>query len=351
MTSPSPHPMMHFGLEFSWNPSDIAFWLNGHWNGVDAPEISGFAALDQAGPTDLSFLDQEKRTVDLQRSEAGLVLVSSHLSIATDLSRPLIVVDDAKAAMIQLLEKLAQQKRKLEGTESGAVVSEHAKVHPSARIEAGAVVQEGVVIEADVLVQSGAVIGAGVIVGSGSIIGSGVKLLASCRIGKHCIIQSNTVVGSDGFGYVKVDTGLKKIPHLGSVVIEDHVEIGANCTIDQGMLSPTRIKEGAKLDNLVHIAHNVIVGAHTVIAAQTGVAGSVVIGSACRIGGQVGFVDGIHIADGVEIAAQSGVMNSIEQVGAKVWGSPAMPAQQFRKSFVLFRRLPELVKAIGIHEK
>jgi UDP-3-O-[3-hydroxymyristoyl] glucosamine N-acyltransferase len=135
------------------------------------------------------------------------------------------------------------------------------------------------------------------------------------------------------------------------VVIEDQVEIGANCSIDQGMLSPTRIHQGVKIDNQVHIAHNVQVGAHTVIAAQTGVAGSVVIGKACRIGGQVGFVDGIHIADGVEVAAQSGIMNSIHEPGSKVWGSPAMPAQQFRKSFVLFRRLPELVKTWTAHEK
>lgn len=351
MTSPSTSPIMHFGYEFSWNPKEIALWLHGEWNGLATKQITGFAALEQAGPNDLSFLDQEKRIDDFNQSKAGLILVSRSLSVAADLSRPLVVVPDAKAAVIQLLEKVVLQKRKWEGIESGAVVSEQAKVHPSARIESGAVIQAGATIEANVHVQAGVLIGEGVSVGSGSTIGSGVQLLASCRIGRNCIIQSNTVVGADGFGYVKGEKGLKKIPHLGSVVIEDHVEIGANCTIDQGMLSPTQIKEGVKLDNLVHIAHNVIVGSHTVIAAQTGVAGSVVIGRACRIGGQVGFVDGIQIADGVEIAAQSGVMNSIEQPGAKVWGSPAMPAQQFRKSFVLFRRLPELVKSFGKHEK
>ena len=336
---------------FSWLPNEIATWVQGELIGNLNGYISGFAALNQAQKFQLSFLDDEKLLGQLDSCQAGLILVSSQFDLSKFRDRAFIRVQNPRESLLLLLNKATESQQAQRGIEAGALVSESAQVHETAWIQAGAMVCEGVVLEAGVQVHAGALIAHGVRVGANTIVGSGVQLLAACQIGKNCIIQSNTVIGSDGFGYMMSATGLQKIPHLGSVVIEDQVEIGANCSIDQGLLSPTRIQLGVKIDNQVHIAHNVQVGAHTVIAAQTGVAGSVVIGQACRIGGQVGFVDGIQIADRVEVAAQSGIMNSILEPGAKVWGSPAMPAQQFRKSFVLFRRLPELVKTWTAHEK
>jgi UDP-3-O-[3-hydroxymyristoyl] glucosamine N-acyltransferase len=336
---------------FSWHPTNIAEWVQGELVGTPVAQINGFATLADAGPNQLTFLDDAKYLAQLNACQAALVLVSAHINLPSNLKMACIRVPNAREALLVLLQKATETIKQASGIEAGAWVSESAQIHETAWIHAGAVVRAGAIIDAEVQVHSGALISEGVVVGAGTQIGSGVQLLAACRIGKKCIIQSNTVIGSDGFGYMLGSSGLQKIPHLGSVVIEDQVEIGANCSIDQGMLSPTRIHQGVKIDNQVHIAHNVQVGAHTVIAAQTGVAGSVVIGKACRIGGQVGFVDGIHIADGVEVAAQSGIMNSIHEPGSKVWGSPAMPAQQFRKSFVLFRRLPELVKTWTAHEK
>lgn len=336
---------------FSWHPTEIAEWVQGDLIGNPTGQISGFATLPEATSAQLSFLDDPKFLPYLNNCQASLVLVSANIDIPSNLTTTCIRVPNAREALLVLLQKATKPQSHNAGIEVGAYVSESAQVHKTAWVQSGAVVRAGATIEADVQIQSGALISEGVVVGAGSRIGSGVQLLAACQIGKNCIIQSNTVIGSDGFGYMLGNAGLIKIPHLGSVVIEDQVEIGANCSIDQGMLSPTRIHQGVKIDNQVHIAHNVQVGAYTVIAAQTGVAGSVVIGKGCRIGGQVGFVDGIQIADGVEVAAQSGIMNSIQEPGAKVWGSPAMPAQQFRKSFVLFRRLPELVKAWTAHEK
>jgi len=336
---------------FSWLAADIADWVQGELVGTIDEPITGFAALNQAEKFQLSFLDDEKHLEELVTSGAGLILISARFDLSNFTNRAFIRVENPRQSLLVLLKKAKENQNTNRGIQSGARVDESAVVHETAWIQAGAVVGKGAVLESNVQVLAGAYIADGVVVGANTTVGSGVQLLAACRIGKHCIIQSNTVIGSDGFGYMPGAEGLQKIPHLGSVVIEDNVEIGANCSIDQGMLSPTRIQQGVKIDNQVHIAHNVQVGAHTVIAAQTGIAGSVRIGKACRIGGQVGFVDGIQIADGVQVASQSGIMNSILEPGAKVWGSPAMPAQQFRKSFVLFRRLPELVKIWSAHEK
>ena len=336
---------------FSWLAADIATWVQGELVGNVEGNITGFSALNQAKKFQLSFLDDVKHVEQLESCQASLILVSSQFNLSKFSDKAFIRVKNPREALMVLLKRATDNQHIQRGIEAGAWLAKTAIVHETAWIQSGAIVREHAVIGAGVQVHAGAVVGEGVKVGANTRIGSGVQLLAACQIGQNCIIQSNTVIGSDGFGYMLDTQGLQKIPHLGSVVIEDQVEIGANCSIDQGMLSPTRIQQGVKIDNQVHIAHNVQVGSHTVIAAQTGVAGSVVIGKACRIGGQVGFVDGIQIADGVEVAAQSGIMNSILEPGAKVWGSPAMPAQQFRKSFVLFRRLPELVKTWTAHEK
>jgi UDP-3-O-[3-hydroxymyristoyl] glucosamine N-acyltransferase len=190
-------------------------------------------------------------------------------------------------------------------------------------------------------------IGENVQIGSNCTIHAGVKIYANCVIKNHVIIHANTVIGSDGFGFApNADGTFSKIPQLGNVVIGDHVEIGSNCCIDRATMGNTLIENGVKLDNLIQIAHNVVIGKNTVIAAQTGVSGSTKIGASNMIGGQVGIVGHIHTAEGVKIQAQSGVNKSITAPGQAVYGSPALDYKDFVKSYVVFRKLPELQKKL-----
>ena len=173
-----------------------------------------------------------------------------------------------------------------------------------------------------------------------------------CTIGKHCTIHAGAIIGSDGFGFTpNAENNYQKVPQIGTVILEDHVDVGANTTIDRATLGATRICRGVKIDNLIQIAHNVEIGENTVIAAQTGIAGSTKIGANCLIGGQVGIVGHIQIADEVKIAAQSGIGASIEEVGSIVQGSPAIPIVHFKKAYIGFRNLPDIQRQLRALEK
>ena len=188
-------------------------------------------------------------------------------------------------------------------------------------------------------------VGESVTIGRNCILYPGVRVYRGCVIGDNCIIHANTVIGADGFGFAPTEDGsYKKIPQTGNVVLEDDVEIGANCTLDRSTMGSTVIRKGVKIDNLIQIAHNVEVGENTVIAAQAGVAGSTKIGANCMIGGQVGISGHIVIADGTKIAAQSGIMSSIKTEGAVVMGSPSMNYNDYMRSYAIFRKLPKITK-------
>jgi UDP-3-O-[3-hydroxymyristoyl] glucosamine N-acyltransferase len=177
-------------------------------------------------------------------------------------------------------------------------------------------------------------------------------IYSDCILGESCTIHSGVIIGSDGFGFApSSDQEYTKVPQIGNVIIESHVEIGANTCIDRATLGSTIIRKGVKLDNLIQIAHNVEIGEHTVIAGQTGIAGSTKIGSNCLIGGQVGIVGHITIANNVKIAAQSGVQNSIDVDGTIVQGSPAFAIGDYKRSYVLFRSLPRIKSRLDIIEK
>ena len=190
-------------------------------------------------------------------------------------------------------------------------------------------------------------IGDNCVIGDDTTIFAGVKIYSDCIIGKNVTIHSGVIIGGDGFGFQpNSENNYQKVAQIGNVIIEDHVEIGANSTIDRATLGSTIIRKGVKLDNLIQIAHNVEIGENTVIAAQTGVAGSTKIGKNCMIGGQVGIVGHIQIADGVKIAAQSGIGNSLTTPNEIVQGSPAFNISDYKRSYVMFRKLPELEKKI-----
>jgi UDP-3-O-[3-hydroxymyristoyl] glucosamine N-acyltransferase len=188
-------------------------------------------------------------------------------------------------------------------------------------------------------------------IGDNTIIKPGVKIYKDCIIGNNCTIHSGTVIGSDGFGFAPQDSGYEKVYQIGNVVIEDNVEIGANTTIDRATLGSTIIRKGVKLDNLIQVAHNVEIGEHTVIAAQSGISGSTKLGKYCMVGGQAGFVGHITIADEVKVAAQSGVEKTVKNKGEILQGSPAYNARQYQRSYVVYRKLPDLQKKIYELEK
>jgi len=195
-------------------------------------------------------------------------------------------------------------------------------------------------------------IGRDVTIGAHTILYPGARILDRCRVGDHCILHPNVVVGSDGFGFTPQEDGsYKKVMHVGNVIIEDKVEIGAQSAIDRGTMGSTIIREGVKMDNLIQVGHNVEIGAHTVIAAQTGIAGSTKIGKHCRIGGQVGFVGHLEIADGTQIQAQSGIASNVKEPNQALFGYPAFSYRDFVRSHAVFKRLPELYKKLNALEK
>jgi UDP-3-O-[3-hydroxymyristoyl] glucosamine N-acyltransferase len=231
-----------------------------------------------------------------------------------------------------------------------------ARIHKSVRLKnnvsvgAYCLIDSHSVLAKNVQLMPHSIIGNNVRIGANTTIGSHVVIYDNCEIGSNVLIHSGTVIGSSGFGFYKKEDRFRRIPHVGKVVIEDNVEIGANCCIDRGTLGETRIKKGAKLDNLIQVAHNVVIGENTLMAAQTGIAGSTVIGKNVTIAGQVGIVGHVAIGDGVTIGAQSGVIASIEE-GKTVSGYPARDHMESLKKEIYIRRIPEILKDLADKKK
>ena len=255
---------------------------------------------------------------------------------------------DAYTGFAQLLGKYQEMvTQQLRGIQQPCHISPSAKIAGDVYIGAFSYIGENVKIESGSKVFPNSFIGDGVTIGKGCIIHPGVKIYHDCELGNHVVIHAGTVIGSDGFGFApQADGSFKKVPQIGNVILEDHVEIGANTTIDRATMGSTIIRSGAKLDNLIQIAHNVEVGNSTVIAAQAGVSGSTKIGNNVMIGGQAGLVGHIQIADGAKINAQSGVSKSIKEPYGAVTGSPAGDYTSALRSQAVFRNLPQLEKRI-----
>jgi UDP-3-O-[3-hydroxymyristoyl] glucosamine N-acyltransferase len=238
------------------------------------------------------------------------------------------------------------------GISEMAFVNKSAKLDDNVTIGPFSVIRAGVTIGENSIIFPQVFLGQDVRIGKNVIIYPGVKIYHHCKVGDDCVIHANSVIGSDGFGYSQSKEGkFKKIAQIGNVVLEDRVEVGANTVIDRATMGSTIISSGAKLDNLIQIAHNVEIGNDTAIAAQAGVAGSTKIGRNVMVGGQAGFVGHINIADGTQIQAQSGVTTNVENQNARIYGSPAIDYRNYLKSYAIFRHLPELQKRIGQLEK
>lgn len=280
--------------------------------------ISGVATLEEAAPGDLCFLSNLKYAAQAEKTAASAIFVKAGTVIHSE--AVLIECDDPYLRFALHLRGLEAQFNPRSGQSSSAIIAPEAKIHPTAIISTAAV------IEADVEI------------GPHTYIGVGAKILKGSKIGGHVNIESGVVIGSEGFGFAPDGEGkYHRIPQLGNVVIEDHVSIGANTTVDRAALGSTHIGEGTKIDNLCMIAHNVVIGKHNVIAAQSGVAGSTTIGNHCMIGGQVGIIGHLTLGDNVKIYAQSGVMNDVPS-NKTIFGSPALEHRHFLKSFAAFKR-------------
>ncbi len=262
----------------------------------------------------------------------------------------LVRVADAQGAFAKVLEMYDQIKRNKKGISPQAVISEGANHGENCYIGPLAFIGENARIGNNVKIYPQSYIGDNVSIGDNTTIYAGVKIYSDCVVGKECIIHSGTVIGSDGFRFATGPDGGQKIPQIGNVVIEDEVEIGANCAIDRATLGSTILRKGVKFDNLIHIAHNVDVGENTYYAAGGVVAGSTKIGKNCMFSGQVGIIGHLKIADGTIIAAQSGISKDTK-AGESYMGSPAWEASKYRKSYIHFRNLEKLVGRVEKLEK
>lgn len=329
----------------------IAELINGKIIGDPNTSIKLLAKLEDANKDSLSFLANPRYEPLAYKTKASILLVNNDFKPKKEIKSCLIRVADAYIAFATLLSLADKKSPKKASISALASISKSAIIGKNVSIGDFAVIEDYAIIGDHVEVSPHSYVGTKVMIGEKSKLYTGVKIESDSIIGKHCIFHSGVVIGSEGFGFIPTKEGTKKIAQIGNVIIEDDVEIGANTCVDRATLGSTIIKQGAKLDNLIQIAHNVEIGENTLIAAQTGIAGSTKIGKNCMIGGQVAIVGHLNIADEVKIVGQSGVIKSIPEKGSIVQGSPAFNFNDYKKSSVHFRKLNELVKRIESLEK
>ena len=322
----------------------IARLLGGNLSGDGEKEIVGIAGLERAGPSDLAFADGERALRRAAASGAGCVLIPASATLP---DKTAIAVKHPKLALIRAAEALLPKMPVTAGVHATAIVAETAQLAPDVAVGPHAVIEDGVKIMAGAVVGAGVFLGRGVEVGAGCILHPRVTIYRDSRLGARVVIHSGAVIGADGFGYVFAEGRHEKFPQLGRVIIEDDVEIGANATIDRGALGDTIVGAGTKIDNLVQIAHNVRIGRHSVIAAQTGISGSAVIGDYVVMGGQVGVGDSVRIETQTVVGAQAGIPSGkIIRRGSAVWGTPARPMAEFKKTYAAIKSLPHLARKV-----
>jgi UDP-3-O-[3-hydroxymyristoyl] glucosamine N-acyltransferase len=327
--------------------AEIAKHLGGEVIGDPAVALKGFAPADRAQPGDLTFAENESYFARAEQSAAAAVIVDGPFCSAR---KVLIRVPNARIAFAKVLPLFFPEPVFAPGIHPTAVVPASAKVDPSAHIGPYCVLCDGVRIGARSVLQGGDFIGPYCVLGEEVNLFPNVTLYPATEIDNRVRIHSGTVIGSDGFGYVQ-DGGIhRKVPQIGSVIIRDDVEIGANVTIDRGALGPTVIGRGTKIDNLVQIAHNVSIGEHCLVVSQTGIAGSSKLGNYVVLAGQVGIAGHLKIGNRASVAAQSGVMHNIPDGEKWLW-SPAQPDRQAKRQMIALQQLPELLRRFNELEK
>jgi UDP-3-O-[3-hydroxymyristoyl] glucosamine N-acyltransferase len=334
-------------MEFS--AQQIATILNGTIEGNSETKVSNISKIQEGKVGTLTFLANMLYEQFVYNTEASILLVNNDFKANHPIpaTLTLIRVENAYQSMATLLEFYSQATQPQPNIHPSAVIEKTALIGVEAYIGAQTYIGENVKIGNNAKIYPQVYIGNNVEIGDNIILFPGVKIYHQCKIGNHCTIHAGTVVGSDGFGFApSSDNNYKKIPQIGNVVIEDHVEIGANTAIDRATMGSTFIRKGVKLDNLIQIAHNVEIDENTVIAGQSAVAGSAKIGKNCMIAGQVGIIGHVKIGDNVKIAGQSGVGTNIPD-NMVLQGSPAFSHSDYNRSYVLFRSLPKRLNELA----
>jgi UDP-3-O-[3-hydroxymyristoyl] glucosamine N-acyltransferase len=329
----------------------VADFLKGKVEGNAEVKVTNVSSIEEGAPGTLAFLANPKYENFIYTTGASIVLVNKDFNPTKEVKTTLIRVEDPYKAFASLLDLYQNSIPQKSGIDAKASVSKTAKIGENCYIGDFAFIGENIRIGDNVKIYPQVYVGDNVTIGNDTILYPGVKIYQDCKIGEGCIIHSGAVIGSDGFGFAPTDADYKKIPQIGNVIIENNVEIGANCAIDRATMGSTIIRNGVKLDNLIQIAHNAEVGEQSVMAAQTGISGSTKVGKRCMFGGQVGSAGHITIADNVKIGAQSGIANSIKQEGIAVLGSPAIEIRKASRSIAAYKNLPELVSRLNQLEK
>lgn len=325
----------------------LARRVGGEVRGDSERVVRGVRSLETAGPEDLSFVASRRHLARARTSAAGALLVSP---AATEIERDLLVVADPHEALADLLPLFAARTSPPAGVHSTAVVAAGAQVDATASVGALAVIGDGSLIAAQVVVHPQVVIGRDCRVGAGTVLHPGVVLYDGTEIGERCIVHAGVVLGGDGYGYASASGEHRKLEHLGRVVLEDDVEVGANSAIDRGMLDETRVGAGTKIDDLVMVAHNVVTGRRCLLVAQSGVAGSARLGDGVVLAAQSGIIGHVEIGAGTVIATKSALLRGSE-AGERVAGIPAVEMGAWKRQQALLRRLQELFRRVGRLER
>lgn len=331
-----------------FSAENIAAIINGTIQGNPQVEVTGLAKIEEGQEGKLSFLANSKYEEFIYTTGSSVCIVNNSFEPNKPLPETLtlIKVEDAYSCFAKLLHYYDGMHRKTAKIEANAFIAESATIGEDVYVGANAYIGENVVVGKGTHIYPNAVIYDNAKIGDDTVIHANVTIYHLCEVGSKCIIHAGAVIGADGFGFAPDEKGVfSKVPQIGNVVIEDHVEVGANTTIDRATMGSTFIREGVKIDNLCQIGHNVEISNHSAMASQAGIAGSTKIGKHVLIGGQAGISGHIKIADGTQIVAQSGIPNSVKKADT-LMGSPGIPIDDFKKSYFGFRKLPFILKKL-----
>ncbi len=328
----------------------IADFVNGTVEGNAETKVTTFAKIEEGRTGAISFLSNPKYTHYLYDTQSSVVLVNNDLQLEHPVEATLIRVDNAYECVARLLQMYESMKPRKKGIHPQACIAETAHVGDDCYVGAFAYIGENVTIGKGTQIYPHVVVEDNATIGEGCILYPNVSVYHDCQIGNRVILHSGAVIGADGFGFAPGENGYDKIPQIGNVVIEDDVEIGANACVDRSTMGSTIVHRGAKIDNLVQIAHNVEVGEHTVMSAQVGIAGSTKVGKWCMFGGQAGFAGHITVGDHTNVGAQCGVNSSVKGNESLI-GSPAQEPKSFFRSSVIFKKLPDMYRDLEALKK
>lgn len=335
-------------MEFT--AKQIAAFIGGEIVGDENAKVCTFAKIEEGMSGALSFLANPKYTSYIYDTQSSIVLVNSDFVAEKPIKATLIKTANAYESLAKLMTLYESMKPKKTGISPMASVAASATIGENVYIGPFVCIGEKAVIGAGTIIEANTSVGDNATVGCNCILYNGVSIYNDCKVGNRCILHAGSVVGSDGFGFAPSANGYEKIPQIGIAILEDDVEIGANTCIDRATMGATVIKRGVKLDNMVQVAHNVVIDEHTVMAAQCGIAGSTKVGSWCMVGGQTGISGHIQIGNQVKVGGHSAISNSVKD-GKAVMGYPAFEHAQFARASVIFKKLPEMYREMDALRK